>query len=245
MRIVTTSKSQPTELLASFVRPVSFLNVVACSDGLPLAPMHFEGVNLAVIIADDTRDETLGLLSIAGSAARAAGAVVLVLLADSVHSFLPENLLVELDGCIDALVALPRNPSASTVHAIVQAYLEACGTERSFALPTGAEFLDLRAVFANGDQAFMAVATAAGVDRTKRTAKLAASKIASRLQCATGFFVAVAGNRILSLEEISHAASVIHGYAPFHATGSLAGHYDSGLQDAVRVTVIATVSKLQ
>ncbi|MFM0487356.1 hypothetical protein [Paraburkholderia graminis] len=171
IRIVTIRANLPSgTFVASFSHRASLLNVSRSSDGLPLAPSRFENIKVAVSIADNTREETPGLLSIAGTTAGAANANMLAPAPDSVFTSGPSNLLAELQDCIDALVILPANGTRLTPHPIVEAYLEACGPERSFCLADRRGLVALREVFAGGDQAFISIATMGGIDRTQRAA---------------------------------------------------------------------------
>ncbi|MFM0696340.1 hypothetical protein PQQ64_29210 [Paraburkholderia graminis] len=178
------------------------LNVSRSSDGLPLAPSRFENIKVAVSIADNTREETPGLLSIAGTTAGAANANMLAPAPDSVFTSGPSNLLAELQDCIDALVILPASVSRSIRTRSLKHIWKRAGPSVAFALPTDGD-LWLCVKCSRAAIRHLSALQRWAVSTELSAPPLAASKIASRLQRATGLFVAVAGDRTLRLAEIS------------------------------------------
>jgi len=106
----------------------SFSHLVwASSGGLPLAPSRFANINVGVLIAHNTREETPGLLSNARTTAGAANAIVLAPPPECVVTSERSNLLARFEGCMNSLVVLPANVCPLTPHSIVDANLERAG----------------------------------------------------------------------------------------------------------------------
>jgi cell division protein FtsZ len=105
------------------------------------------------------------------------------------------------------------------------------------------DFADVRSVMSQKGDALMGSGTAAGDNRAKEAAQKAISSQIiddASISGATGVLVNITGGKDLTLSDIHEAASIIHDAAGSEANIIFGAVIDPTIDDALRVTVIAT-----
>ena len=226
---------------------VAAANGVLTDDGqLVAGHVPLEGASAVIVIAATAEPDALRVSAVVSAAARAAGALVVALLAQPPMP--PGNLVrtvaTELARCSDAIVFVPESPHPSVLHCLVDVYLMAMHGVRSpsqkWKMPTGSDFLDVREAFSGATGAVIGVGAGSGLDRIKGAAQQAIDDIGSaRLSMAAGLLLMVSGAATLRLREVAAAAYAVCEMTTGDAASVLAAHYDDRLGDTVRITVIA------
>jgi cell division protein FtsZ len=90
--------------------------------------------------------------------------------------------------------------------------------------------------------ALMGIGTASGESRAAEAAKMAISSplLEESVEGATGILLNITGPRDLGLFEVNEAAEIIHSAADANANIIFGSVIDEGMQDEIRVTLIAT-----
>ncbi|WP_246792977.1 cell division protein FtsZ [Burkholderia perseverans] len=182
----------------------------------------------------------------ASAAQRAAGKRIIVLL---LHPPEPERAVVQhatahLAAEVDAIVVVPEYPHLSLLDCIVRAYRTAFGAglngQGAAAMPSGSEFLDLRAVFDGTRRADLGMGLASGAGRIFLATDAAIDAIGEgTLSAAEGVLVIVSGAETLRLAEVASALYQVHALTRANTQAVLAAHYDERMAADVRVIVIA------
>jgi cell division protein FtsZ len=88
----------------------------------------------------------------------------------------------------------------------------------------------------------MGIGTASGESRAAEAAKMAISSplLEESVEGATGILLNITGPRDLGLFEVNEAAEIIHSAADANANIIFGSVIDEGMQDEIRVTLIAT-----
>ncbi len=105
------------------------------------------------------------------------------------------------------------------------------------------DFEDVRTVMGEMGKAMMGSATASGVDRARIAAERAvASPLLEGIELsgARGVLVNITANKSLGLKEVKEVMNTIRNYAAPDATIIFGTVYDDGMEDQLRVTVVAT-----
>ena len=105
------------------------------------------------------------------------------------------------------------------------------------------DFEDVRTVMGEMGKAMMGSATASGVDRARIAAeKAVASPLLEGIELsgAKGVLVNITANQSLGLKEVKEVMNTIRNYAAPDATIIFGTVYDDGMEDQLRVTVVAT-----
>ncbi len=105
------------------------------------------------------------------------------------------------------------------------------------------DFEDVRTVMGEMGKAMMGSATASGVDRARIAAERAvASPLLEGIELsgAKGVLVNITANQSLGLKEVKEVMNTIRNYAAPDATIIFGTVYEDGMEDALRVTVVAT-----
>ncbi|MDD5247637.1 MAG: cell division protein FtsZ [Rhodocyclaceae bacterium] len=105
------------------------------------------------------------------------------------------------------------------------------------------DFEDVRTVMGEMGKAMMGSATASGVDRARIAAEQAvASPLLEGIELsgARGVLVNVTASRQLGMKEVKDVMSTIRNYASQEATIIFGTVFDEGMEDQLRVTVVAT-----
>jgi cell division protein FtsZ len=105
------------------------------------------------------------------------------------------------------------------------------------------DFEDVRTVMGEMGKAMMGSAVAAGVDRARVAAEEAvASPLLEGIELsgARGVLVNITANKSLGLKEVKEVMNTIRNYAAPDATIIFGTVYDDGMEDQLRVTVVAT-----
>jgi cell division protein FtsZ len=105
------------------------------------------------------------------------------------------------------------------------------------------DFEDVRTVMGEMGKAMMGSATAAGVDRARLAAEAAvASPLLEgvELSGARGVLVNITASRSLGMKEVKEVMSTIKAYTHDEATVIFGTVFDDGMEDQLRVTVVAT-----
>ena len=105
------------------------------------------------------------------------------------------------------------------------------------------DFEDVRTVMGEMGKAMMGSATASGVDRARIAAeKAVASPLLEGIDLsgAKGVLVNITANQSLGLKEVKEVMNTIRNYAAPDATIIFGTVYDDGMEDQLRVTVVAT-----
>jgi cell division protein FtsZ len=105
------------------------------------------------------------------------------------------------------------------------------------------DFEDVRTVMGEMGKAMMGSATQSGVDRAKRAAEAAiASPLLEGIELsgAKGVLVNITASGSLGLKEYQDVMNTIHTYAAPEATVICGAVFDDGMEDQLRVTVVAT-----
>ena len=105
------------------------------------------------------------------------------------------------------------------------------------------DFEDVRTVMGEMGKAMMGSAMAAGVDRARIAAEQAvASPLLEGIELsgARGVLVNITANQSLGLKEVKEVMNTIRNYAAHDATIIFGTVYEDGMEDQLRVTVVAT-----
>ena len=104
------------------------------------------------------------------------------------------------------------------------------------------DFADVRTIMHDAGSALMGIGEAAGENRAAEAAKNAISSplLEQSVEGATGILLNITGGTDLGLFEVNEAAEIVQGAADRNSNIIFGAVVDDGLDDAVRVTVIAT-----
>jgi cell division protein FtsZ len=105
------------------------------------------------------------------------------------------------------------------------------------------DFEDVRTVMGEMGKAMMGSATESGVDRARRAAEAAvASPLLEGIELsgAKGVLVNITASSSLGLKEYQEVMNTIHNYAAPESTVICGAVFDDGMEDQLRVTVVAT-----
>lgn len=104
------------------------------------------------------------------------------------------------------------------------------------------DFADVSAVMKNAGRAHMGVGTATGREKAEQAATAAVSSplLETSINGAMGVLVNVTGSSELTLDDVETAAGIVQEAANPEANIIFGATVDNGLQDEIRVTVIAT-----
>ena len=107
------------------------------------------------------------------------------------------------------------------------------------------DFADVRTIMTNAGSASMGIGRATGEDRAVKAAKQAVSSplLEASIEGAEGILLNITGSSNLGLFEVNEAAEIIAEAADPEANIIFGAVIDETLQDEIRVTVIATVSR--
>jgi cell division protein FtsZ len=104
------------------------------------------------------------------------------------------------------------------------------------------DFADVRSIMANAGYAHMGVGIATGRDKAEQAARAAINSplIETSMDNARGVIISITGSSDIGLEEVELASSIISDMAHPDATIIWGAQLDDTLEDAIRVTVVAT-----
>ncbi|MBE6739212.1 MAG: cell division protein FtsZ [Ruminococcaceae bacterium] len=104
------------------------------------------------------------------------------------------------------------------------------------------DFADVTAIMADAGYAHMGVGYATGRDKAEEAARAAISSplIETSMENAKGVIISITGSEDIGLEEVELASSIISDRAHPDATIIWGAKFDDTLEDAIRVTVVAT-----
>ena len=104
------------------------------------------------------------------------------------------------------------------------------------------DFADVTAIMADAGYAHMGVGYATGRDKAEEAARAAISSplIETSMENAKGVIISITGSEDIGLEEVELASSIISDMAHPDATIIWGAKFDDTLEDAIRVTVVAT-----
>ena len=104
------------------------------------------------------------------------------------------------------------------------------------------DFADVTAIMAGAGYAHMGVGYATGRDKAEEAARAAISSplIETSMENARGVIISITGSEDIGLEEVELASSIISNMAHPDATIIWGAKFDEKLEDAIRVTVVAT-----
>ena len=104
------------------------------------------------------------------------------------------------------------------------------------------DFADVKAIMANAGYAHMGVGVATGKDKAEIAARAAITSplIETSMDNASGVIISITGSSDIGLEEVELASSIISEMAHPDATIIWGAQLDDTLDDAIRVTVVAT-----
>ena len=104
------------------------------------------------------------------------------------------------------------------------------------------DFADVTTIMKDAGYAHMGVGFATGRDKAEQAARAAVTSplIETSMQNARGVIISITGSEDIGLEEVEAAASIIHDMAHPEATIIWGAQLDDTLEDAIRVTVVAT-----
>jgi cell division protein FtsZ len=104
------------------------------------------------------------------------------------------------------------------------------------------DFADVRTIMTDAGSALMGIGEAEGENRAAEAAREAVSSplLEASVEGATGILLNITGGSDLGLFEVNEAAEVVTGAADLNANVIFGAVIDEGVEDKVRVTVIAT-----
>ena len=104
------------------------------------------------------------------------------------------------------------------------------------------DFADVSAVMRNAGRAHMGVGTATGKDKAQAAAMIAVSSplLETSINGATGVLINITGSPDMELEDVETAANIVNEAVNPDANIIFGATFDESLEDALRVTVIAT-----
>ncbi len=166
-----------------------------------------------------------------------------------------EQGIRELAAEVDTLIVIPNERLLSTVErrtSILDAFREADNILRQgvqgitdlITVPglINLDFADVRTIMRDAGSALMGIGSASGESRAAEAAKAAVSSplLEESVDGATGILLNITGGRDLGLFEVNEAAEIVTSAAHKDSNIIFGSVIDDGLQDEVRVTVIAT-----
>ena len=167
-----------------------------------------------------------------------------------------ENGVLQLKGRVDSLITIPnqRLLSIGGRHmTIMEAFLKAdevlLNAVRSISdLIIGSghvvvDFADVKTIMSERGMAIMGIGEADGENRAREAAQKAISSPLLEdisIHGARGVLINVTGNTNMTLNEVSEASTLIQEQAHEHAKIIWGLVYDESMEDAIRITVIAT-----
>jgi cell division protein FtsZ len=156
---------------------------------------------------------------------------------------------------VDTLIVIPNERLLSTVErrtSILDAFREADNVLRQgvqgitdlITVPglINLDFADVRTIMRDAGSALMGIGSASGENRAAEAAKAAVSSplLEESVDGATGILLNITGGRDLGLFEVNEAAEIVTSAADKGSNIIFGSVIDDGLEDEVRVTVIAT-----
>ena len=104
------------------------------------------------------------------------------------------------------------------------------------------DFADVRTIMRDAGSALMGIGSASGENRAAEAAKNAISSplLEESVEGATGILLNITGGKDLGLFEVNEAAEIVTSAADKNCNIIFGSVIDEGMQDEVRVTVIAT-----
>src|SRR5437764_11140171 len=104
------------------------------------------------------------------------------------------------------------------------------------------DFADVRTIMRDAGSALMGIGVASGESRAAEAARAAVSSplLEASIEGATGILLNITGPKDIGLFEVNEAAEVVTGAADQNANVIFGAVIDEGIDDEVRVTVIAT-----
>jgi cell division protein FtsZ len=104
------------------------------------------------------------------------------------------------------------------------------------------DFADVRTIMRDAGSALMGIGVASGENRAAEAARMAVSSplLEASIEGATGILLNITGPKDIGLFEVNEAAEVVTGAADQNANVIFGAVIDEGIEDEVRVTVIAT-----
>ena len=104
------------------------------------------------------------------------------------------------------------------------------------------DFADVRTIMSNAGSALMGIGASSGENRAGEAAKAAISSplLEESVEGATGILLNITGGHDLGLFEVNEAAEIVQSAADSNSNIIFGAVIDEGMQDDVRVTVIAT-----
>ncbi|MGI8622563.1 MAG: cell division protein FtsZ, partial [Solirubrobacteraceae bacterium] len=104
------------------------------------------------------------------------------------------------------------------------------------------DFADVRTIMRDAGSALMGIGTATGENRAGEAAKNAISSplLEESVEGATGILLNITGGRDLGLFEVNEAAEIVTSAADKNSNIIFGSVIDEGMQDEIRVTLIAT-----
>ena len=156
---------------------------------------------------------------------------------------------------VDTLIVIPNERLLSMVErrtSILDAFREADNVLRQgvqgitdlITVPglINLDFADVRTIMRDAGSALMGIGSASGENRAAEAAKNAVSSplLEESVEGATGILLNITGGRDLGLFEVNEAAEIVTSAADKNSNIIFGSVIDEGMQDEVRVTVIAT-----
>jgi len=156
---------------------------------------------------------------------------------------------------VDTLIVIPNEKLLAVVErrtSILDAFREADNVLRQgvqgitdlITIPglINLDFADVRTIMQDAGSALMGIGEASGEQRAAEAAKGAISSplLEQSVEGATGILLNITGGSDLGLFEVNEAAEIIQGAADAQSNIIFGAVVDDGLEDTVRVTVIAT-----
>lgn len=201
--------------------------------------------DVVLILADANDVAGLQTAESVATAAKWVGAIAIVMLTQELTTPVDRRLIAGvLHHCADVIFILPVAPHASVIRALLAACIHAAATGVNGRVePTalvGADFRDVRLVFAGCTHARIGIGHSDRADREYRAVDMALAHIGPRnIRQASGVLTLVGGSRSLRLREIADIADAVHANVPADARTTLGVHHDDGLGEILRVTIIA------
>ena len=161
----------------------------------------------------------------------------------------------KLKEYVDTLIVIPNEKLLAIVErrtTIIDAFREADNVLRQgvqgitdlITIPglINVDFADVRTIMHDAGTALMGIGTSAGENRAAEAAKAAISSalLEESVDGATGILLNITGGSDLGLFEVNEAAEIIQAAADSNSNIIFGAVIDNGMQDEVRVTVIAT-----
>ena len=156
---------------------------------------------------------------------------------------------------VDTLIVIPNERLLSMVErrtSILDAFREADNVLRQgvqgitdlITVPglINLDFADVRTIMRDAGSALMGIGSASGENRAAEAAKNAVSSplLEESVEGATGILLNITGGKDLGLFEVNEAAEIVTSAADKNSNIIFGSVIDEGMQDEVRVTVIAT-----